>query len=71
MGLVAVTLQAVGQTIVMAGHKDPRRSYNQRELDPLFHDFLHSYKVEDDPSIPQLAIPIEMVEFISCQWDLE
>mmetsp|Transcript_40250 Transcript_40250/g.78686 ORF Transcript_40250/g.78686 Transcript_40250/m.78686 type:complete len:156 (-) Transcript_40250:651-1118(-) len=51
----------------MAGYEDLRRLYNQRELDPPFHDLLHSYKVEDDLSTPQLAVSVEVVEHISGQ----
>merc|ERR1711957_1093799 len=69
MGTVDIALLAVGQTIVLAGYGDPRQSYNQRDLDPPFHNLLHSYKVEDDPSILQLAVPVEAVDFISHQWD--
>ena len=49
----------------MAGYKDQQWSCNQRELDPPFQDFLHTFKVKDGPLIPQLVIPVEVVEHIS------
>ena len=44
VGSVDVDLRAVAQTIVMAGHPDPRCTNNQKELDPPFHDLLAAYK---------------------------
>ena len=58
---VDVALQAVAQTIVMAGNPDPRRTYNQKELDPPFHDLLASYKNEDPRLQPELSVPVEVV----------
>ena len=45
VGSLDVALRAVAQTIVMDGHPDPRRTKNQKELDPPFHDLLAAYKM--------------------------
>ena len=56
-----VALLAAAQTIVMAGHPDPRRTYNHKELDPSFHDLMAAYKNEDRRPQPELAVPVEVV----------
>ena len=67
VGSVDVALRAVAQTIVMAGHPDPRRTNNQKELDPPFHDLLAAYKNEDPRPQPELAAPVEVVASVRLQ----
>ena len=62
-----VALQSLAQTIVMAVHPDQRRTYNQKELDPPFHDLLVAYKKEDPRPQSELAAPVEVVASVRLQ----
>jgi integrase len=57
-------LRHVAQTLVLAGYPDPRRSYGAKELDLPFSRLLHSYKTDDPPPHPQLALPVSAIESI-------
>ena len=67
VGSVDVALRAVGQTIVLAGYPDPRRSYGHKELDLPISLLLKKYKESDAPSVSQLAVPVEVVEAIAAR----
>ena len=67
VGSVDVALRSLAQTIVMAGHPDQRRTYNQKELDPPFHDLLAAYKNEDPRPQPELAVLVEVVASVRLQ----
>ena len=71
VGSVDVALQAVMQTIVMTGHPDPRHTYDQKELDPPFHDLLDSYKNKDPRPQPELAVSVEVVASVILQDGME
>ena len=67
VGSVDVALRALAQTIVMAGHPDPRRTNNQKELDPPFHDILAAYENKDPCPQPEVAVPVEVVASVISQ----
>ena len=67
VGSVDVALCAVGQTIVLAGYPDPRRSYGHKEFDLPISLLLKKYKESDAPSVSQLAVPVEVVEAIAAR----
>ena len=67
VGSVDVALRAVGQTLVMAGYEDPRRSYNQKALDLPISSLLKTYRDADPKPLPELAVPVEVVTHIAGQ----
>ena len=71
VGSVDVALREVAQTIVMAGHPDPRHTNNQKELDLPFHDLLAAYKNEDQRPQPELAVPVDVVASVRLQDGME
>ena len=71
MGSGDVALRAVAQTIVMADHPDPRRTYKHKELDSPFHDLLAAYKNEDQRPQPELTVPVKVVYSVRLQDDTE
>ena len=66
VGFVDVALRAVGQTFALAGHPDPRRSsQGTKELDLPISLLLKRYKDLDPATCPELAVPVEVVEYIA------
>jgi hypothetical protein len=59
---VEKAMRHVAQTLLLAGYKDPRRSYGSKELDLPFRHLLKSYKTQDLAPRPQLAIPVGTIE---------
>jgi hypothetical protein len=55
-------LRHVAQTLVLAGYRDPRRSYGSKDLDLPFSRLLRSYKTDDPAPQPQLALPVRAVQ---------
>ncbi|KAL7543039.1 hypothetical protein ACHAXR_012341 [Thalassiosira sp. AJA248-18] len=54
--------RAVGQTIQLAGYDDPTKVYGGRERIIQLRRMLESYRREDPPPKPQLAVPISVIE---------
>ena len=58
---VEKVLRYVAQTLVLAGYPDPRRTSGGSDLDLPFSRLLKSYKTDDPPPKPQLALPVATV----------
>lgn len=48
---------------MLAGYDDPRRTYGSKELDLAFRHLLKSFKDDDPPPQPQLALPVATIEY--------
>jgi hypothetical protein len=59
---VEKALRHVAQALVLAGYEDPRRSYGAKELDLPISAILSTYRKDDPPPQPQLALPVATIE---------
>jgi hypothetical protein len=59
---VATALRHVSQTFVLASYGDPRREIYSPKLSLAFTRLYNSYRNEDPPPKPQLALPISVIE---------
>ena len=66
-GTVDATLRFVGQQFVNAGYPDPRKPGGGKELDLPIKNLLSRYLERDPASQHQVAVPVELVEFVSQQ----
>jgi hypothetical protein len=55
-------IRAVGQTIQLAGHRDPTKVDGGRERIIQLRRLLEAHRREDPPPKPQLAIPVRVIE---------
>ena len=66
-GTVDTTLRFVGQQFVNAGLPDPRKPGGGKELDLPIKNLLSRYKEVDPATQHQVAVPVDLIEFVSRQ----